>query len=162
MYFVLLIYFKVGWIMELLFRKIIYEDKEEIVDLFLETYRKEPWNENWNKEVVKKKINNLLKNNLSENFCVSNKDNKIIGVLLGYSNYFIDSKELYIDEFFIDYNHQRKGIGMKFMEYIENELKQREYSNVILLTKRSFPSEYFYTKNGFSISSNMVLMYKNI
>jgi N-acetylglutamate synthase-like GNAT family acetyltransferase len=148
--------------MELFYRRIISKDKEEIVNLFLENYKREPWNESWNKEFAQKKINNLLENNSSESFCVSNKDNKIIGVLLGYSNYFIDSKELYIDEFFIDYIYQRKGIGMKFMKYIENELKQKEYSNIILLTKRSFPSEYFYTKNGFSISSNMVLMYKNI
>jgi N-acetylglutamate synthase-like GNAT family acetyltransferase len=148
--------------MELFFRKIISEDKEEIVNLFLETYKKEPWNENWNNEIAQKRINNLLENNSSENYCVVNKDNKIIGVMPGYSNYFIDRKELYIDEFFIDYDYQRKGIGMQFMDYIENEIRQKEYSGIILLTKRSFQSEYFYTKNGFGISSDMVLMYKNI
>jgi hypothetical protein len=67
----------IGQVMELLFRKIIFEDKEEIVDLFLETYRKEPWNENWNKEAAQKRIINLLKNNSSENFCILNEDKKI-------------------------------------------------------------------------------------
>ena len=148
--------------MELIFRKIIMEDKEEIIDLFIDTYKKEPWNENWDKNIAKEKINDFLNNNLSENYCINNENKKIIGVLFGRRNYFIDRKELYIDEFFIDYNYQRKGIGKKFMEYIEKEIKQKGYTSIILLTKKSFPSEHFYTNSKFKISPNMVLMYKDI
>lgn len=148
--------------MELNFRKIVSEDKDEIINLFIETFKKEPWNEDWNYEVAQEKINWLMNNSLSENYCVTNEHKKIIGVLLGYGNYHINRKELYIEDFFIDYNCQKKGIGKKLMEYVETEMKQKNYSSIILLTKRTFPSEYFYTNLNFKILSNMILMHKDI
>jgi hypothetical protein len=48
------------------------------------------------------------------------------------------------------------------MEYIEKEIIVKNYSNMVLLTKKSFPSEYFYLNNDFRISPDMILMYKNI
>jgi N-acetylglutamate synthase-like GNAT family acetyltransferase len=151
-----------GKIMDLLFRELNIEDKEEIVDLFIETYKKEPWNENWDKEIACAKISNLLMNSSAINYCVTNNENKIIGVLLGYSNYFIDKKEYYVDEFFIDLNYHRKGIGKKFMDYVEENIKQNGHTCIVLLTKKSFPSEYFYKNIGFNTSPYMILMYKDI
>jgi membrane protease YdiL (CAAX protease family) len=57
--------------MELLFRKIIYEDKEEIVDLFLETYRKEPWYKNTTDKYTVSLEENMKKLKiLSLSFCL--------------------------------------------------------------------------------------------
>ena len=149
--------------MDLIFRSIVFEDKDEIVDLFIKIYKEEPWKENWIKEIVEEKINDLLNNNIALNYCVINKKtNKIIGAMFGRRNYFIDSKELYIDEYFIDYNFQRKGIGKYLLENIEKEIKTKEYSSIILLTKEKFPSETFYLKNNFRKNDDMRLFYKNI
>jgi ribosomal protein S18 acetylase RimI-like enzyme len=149
--------------MNLIFRSITCDDKDEIVALFMETYKKEPWKENWNKKILNKKINDLINNNISENYCAINKENnKIIGAMFGRRNYFIDKKELYIDEFFIDYNFQRKGIGKYLSENIENEIKNKNYSSIILLTKARFPSETFYLKNGFKKNNNIRLFCKII
>jgi len=129
--------------------------------LYVNTYKQEPWNENWEKEIAMKRINEAIENNNSENYCI-NKDNKIIGVMFGRRNYYIDKKELYIDEYFIEYNNQRKGIGKYFLEYIEKDLKHKNYSSMVLLTRKSFPSELFYRKNGFGTVPNMILMHKTI
>ena len=131
--------------MKIFFRKITLEDRDEIVDLFIEVYKNEPWNEIWDKKIARNKIEDFLNSNIAENYCVTDEDNKIIGVLLGRRQYYIDSKELYVDEYFIDTNYQNQGIGKKFMEYIEEEMKQNGYSCIILLTEKSFPSEYFYS-----------------
>ena len=137
------------------------DDIDEITELYMETYKKEPWKENWIKEIAKEKINDLIENNNAENYCIK-YGTKIIGVMFGQRNYYIDKKELYIDEFFIEYNNQRKGVGKYFLDYIENNIKQRNYLNIVLLTKKAFPSELFYIKNGFHTSPNMILMYKGI
>lgn len=94
--------------MVLQIRGITFDDIDEITELYIETYKKEPWKENWNKKITREKIKNAIGNNISENYCM-NKDNKIIGVMFAHRNYYIDRKELYIDEFFIEYNDQRKG-----------------------------------------------------
>ena len=55
-----------------------------------------------------------------------------------------------------------KGKGKYFLENIEKDIKGKNYSSIILITKRTFPSELFYIKNGFDVSPNMILMYKGI
>jgi GNAT superfamily N-acetyltransferase len=147
--------------MDFIIKEITNDDIDEITELYIETYRQEPWNETWKKDIAKERIRDAIECNNTENYSI-NKDNRIIGVMFGRRNYFIDRKELYIDEYFIEYNNQRKGIGKYFLEYIEKDLKQKNYSNMILLTKKAFPSELFYKKNGFWTSPNMILMYKGI
>jgi aminoglycoside 6'-N-acetyltransferase I len=147
--------------MDFIIRKIIIDDIDEITELYIETYKQEPWNKNWKNEIAREKIKDAIENNNAENYCI-NSDNRIIGAMLGRRNYFIDEKELYIDEYFIEYKNQRKGIGKYFLEYIEKEMKQKNYSSIILLTKKAFPSELFYKKNSFYTSPNMILMYKGI
>jgi len=147
--------------MDYIIRKPIIDDIDEITKLYIETYKQEPWNENWKKEIAREKIKDAIENNNAENYCI-NKDNRIIGVMFGRKNYFIDKKELYIDEYLIDYNNQRKGIGKYFLGNIETDLKQKNYSNIVLLTKKTFPSELFYKENGFRTSPNMILMCKGI
>ena len=148
--------------MELVFREVVFADKDEIISLFIDTYKREPWNENWESEIAHERIKGFMENNLSGNYCVTNKDNKIIGVLLGHTNFFVDKKEFFIEEFFIDHDHQGKGIAKKFMEYVENEIKQKGHASMVLLTKKSFPSEKFYTNIDFKTSQSVVLMFKEM
>jgi aminoglycoside 6'-N-acetyltransferase I len=148
--------------MELFFRQIVDKDIEEIVDLMVDTYSNEPWNEKWDRETAVNKIDSFIKNNSARNFCVTNEKDKIIGVLLGFTKYFIDSKEFYIDEYFIGNNYHRKGIGKIFMEYVENILEQKGYASIVLLTTKSFPSEHFYSNIGFKTSQDTIFMYKDI
>ena len=145
--------------MELLIRKITFDDMDEITELYAQTYQQEPWNENWDKEIVKEKIKDAIENNHAENYCIQ-KGNKIIGAMFARRGYYINRKELCIDEFFIECGAQRKGIGKYFLERIEKEMKQKNYSCLILLTKKAFPSELFYQKNGFKTSPDMIVMYK--
>jgi aminoglycoside 6'-N-acetyltransferase I len=147
--------------MDFIIRKPIIDNIDEITELYIETYKQEPWNENWKREIARERIKDAVENNNAENYCINN-DNRIIGVMFGRRNYYIDKKELYIDEYLIDYNNQRKGIGKYFLIKIETDLKQKNYSNIVLLTKKSFPSELFYKKNGFWTSPNMILMCKGI
>jgi N-acetylglutamate synthase-like GNAT family acetyltransferase len=122
--------------MDLIIGKISIEDIDEITKLYIETYKKEPWNENWKKEIANERIKDFIENNTAENYCINN-GNIIIGAMFVRRNYYKDRKELYIDEFFIEYGNQIKGIGKFFMEYIEKDIKQKNYSSMVLLTKKS-------------------------
>jgi len=147
--------------MSLIIKEITLDVIDEITDLYLETYKKEPWNENWKKETAIEKFKGFIEDSTTENYCIYD-NNRIIGAMLSRRQYFIDSKELYIDEFFIENNNQRKGIGKYFFEYIEKDIKKKNYSCMVLLTKRAFPGEFFYINNGFDISQDTIFMYKEI
>ena len=147
--------------MELTIRKIAIDDIDEITELFIDTYKRQPWNETWKREIAREKIKDAAESNIAENYCII-KESKIIGAMFAKRNYFTHGKELYIDEFFIENSNQRRGIGKYFLEYIEKDLKEKNYTAIILLTQKGLSSELFYAKNGFRTSPRMILMVKDI
>jgi len=74
-------------------RKPIIDNIDEIIELYIETYKQEPWNEKWKKEIAREKIKDAIENNNAENYFI-NKDNRIIGVMFGRRNYFIDKDDV--------------------------------------------------------------------
>jgi len=142
-------------------REISNKDIEKITQLYIDTYKEDPWNEKWEYYNAKNKINGFLTKEHGENYCILD-NNEIIGVMFGHGNFCQNFKELFIDEFFIKHSLQRKGIGNYFLEFIEKEFKQKGYASMALLTMRSYPSELFYSKNGFFTIPDMVLMVKDI
>ncbi|KAK8791837.1 hypothetical protein WA158_005214 [Blastocystis sp. Blastoise] len=58
--------------------------------------------------------------------------------------------ECIIQELFVDPSFHSQGFGSKFITYIKEEVKKTGINCINLLTKRGFPAEFFYQKNGFS------------
>ncbi len=148
--------------MNLKIRKVAYSDLEEIIEIFKRTYSKEPWNEDWDYSTLKERISDFILNNFGINFCVNDFNDSIVGVMFGRRNYCIKSKEYFIDEFFIDYPVQNKGIGHFMMDEVSRIIKADGYSCIILNTEKGFPCEKFYLRNGFHQKESNIFMYKEI
>jgi hypothetical protein len=56
--------------MELKIRKPAIDDIDEIIELYIDTYKREPWNENWKKETAREKIKDAIESNLAEKSCI--------------------------------------------------------------------------------------------
>jgi GNAT superfamily N-acetyltransferase len=143
-------------------RKFKKEDTEELIDLFIETYAQEPWNEVWKTESVRQRISDLTISPISISYLACDENGFIVGGLFGRRNIFLEATELFIDEFFISSKHQRKGHGSKLMNFVGDELKKEGYSCLVLNTERGFPSETFYKNNGYNQKESIILMYKHI
>lgn len=57
--------------------------------------------------------------------------------------------EYFIDQFCINKKFQGQGVGSKFIQLIESDIKKHGINTIILTTAKGFPSEKFYIKNGF-------------
>jgi len=100
---------------EVIIQRFCIERLEECVDLYMKTYSREPWNEIWkSKDVVSNFMQNHYKNNYFIGF-MALKSNKVVGVSLGFEKSWIKGMEYYIDEFFVDVDLHRQGIGTTFM-----------------------------------------------
>ncbi len=148
--------------MSLIVRKIIYQDLEEIFEVFSRTYSKEPWNEVWDASTLRERISDFILCNTGISFCAIDTNGNIVGVMFGRRNYWINSKEYFIDEFFVDYQKQNKGIGHFMINEVSNMIKAEGYSCIILNTEKGFPCEKFYLKNGFHQKESNIFMYKEI
>lgn len=140
--------------------KLTSEYLDECVDLFIDTFSREPWNDKYDStQQVKDYFINYMKNNYFIGY-VGLVDKKVIALSVGMKKPWISGIEYYIDEFCIGYNFQRKGIGSTFIKEIEDLLKNEEVHGMILNTERSYPSFEFYVNTGFKVVGDLVVLAK--
>ena len=90
------------------------------------------------------------KNNVKCNYkpftFIAKEDNKIIGIITGYSYY----KEVHIADLIVLEEYRGKKIGSQLVKVVEEYYKGKEYNN-INLTTYEFQAPKFYEKCGFEI-----------
>ena len=140
-----------------------YHDKyiEQVVDLFIDVFSKEPWNDSWKSNKNAEEFLQDIVDTPGFKSLLYIKDDKVIGVLFGHTIKWCEGDEFYIREFFVDSNFQGKGIGTKLMEELERKLKKEDIHTVVLLTERNTEARKFYENKGYKINDDIVFMYKN-
>ena len=136
------------------------EDISVCAKIYQNSYKKEPWNEEYEISEIEKYISSYLDSDTKVCFALVDGD-EIKGVALGLIVPSISAQYLRLEDICIDFTEQRKGYGSIFMELISNEVAKLGCDSVILGTQRDFPSHQFYLKNGFR-KVESVLMYKDI
>ena len=140
-------------------RKIEKEDYNEICKLLIRAFKKPPWNETWDYNRAYQRVEQLDDGNYTRCYAYL-LDNQIVGVICGKIVTYVNDVDFMIEDFYIDPDYQRMGIGQKMMELAEKELS--EIDNFTLLTGRDFCSVDFYKKSGFVIKNEIVFMYKKL
>lgn len=146
--------------MELKVIKLSEEYVEECIDLFIDTFSREPWNDEYNS---RQHVNDFFRNHMKNNYFlgfigVINK--RVVALSIGMKKPWISGMEYYIDEFCIGYDFQGKGIGSSFLKEIEKLLISEEVEGMILNTERDYPSCKFYKRNGFKALGNLIVLGK--
>ncbi|WP_294352695.1 GNAT family N-acetyltransferase [uncultured Clostridium sp.] len=101
------------------------ENIEECVNIFINTFTKEPWFDIYDsREKVINFFNNYFKNNYFLGY-VGSVEGKIVALSLGMKKPWIEGIEYYVDEFCVNYEDQGKGIGSEFLKEIEKDIKEK-------------------------------------
>lgn len=122
---------------------------QECIDLYQDVFSKEPWYENSDRKDIERLFLNFMDNNKFIGY-VGKSNNKIVAVTIGFLKPWIQGEEYYIDQFYVDYSSQGKGIGTCFLNKIKEHLIGIDIHAIILSTEKGYPSYGFYKKNGFS------------
>ncbi|KAJ50225.1 GNAT superfamily N-acetyltransferase [Clostridium tetanomorphum] len=146
--------------MELKVIKLSEEYLEECVDLFIDTFSRAPWNDEYDsRQQVKNFFINHMKNNYFLGY-IGLIDKEVVALSVGMKKPWICGMEYYIDEFCIGDGFQGKGIGSLFLKDIEKLLYDEKVEGMILNTERDYPSCKFYEKNGFQVLGNLIVLGK--
>jgi predicted acetyltransferase len=140
------------------FKKFEISFLDECTNLFLKVYSAESWNDKW--ESFEQARDYLLEfiNNPVFNGYIVRKDSKIIGVCLVHKRSWWSGNSYYMNEFFIDSDLQRQGIGTQFMNFIKRSLVEQGIKGIVLITEKGIPAEIFYKKNNFHESQSNIFM----
>ena len=146
---------------DLVIRKVKYEDIEQIVDININDWKK----------VYKGIIDDAILDNLNRNEKIEkwkqhyNLGNVIVaeenGKILGYCRY--DDNAVYensdidseIIAIYVDYDNLGKGIGRKLVEYVMNDLKNKNKTKMVIwCLEKNMNGRKFYEKMGGKLIDN--------
>ena len=131
-------------------RRIGLPEKEEIKDLFVCVFTKDPWNDDWSdEEQLDLYINDLI----GQPYCLTYglyEGEELIGLSMGFIKHWYSGTEYYIDELCIRTDKQGSGAGTFFMRQIEKAIKEIGLTQIFLQTDAKAPAYRFYKNMGFT------------
>lgn len=133
---------------------------EEMAELFIDVFNREPWNDKWDKRTAEKRLLDFMH---TPGFygLACYEEEKMIGLILGCSEQYYDGVSFQIIEFCIAHTKQRQGNGKMLLNQLLLDLKEKGIENICLFTLHDPSTEGFYEKNGFKVNKHMIMMNKN-
>ena len=132
----------------------------EAVKLYKSAFYGEPWNDDWSDEG---QLTEYIKEK-SGGFHAVNYglliDGRLVAISLGQITHWWEGTNYVLDELCVSPDCQGTGIGTRFMELIEEDLKTRDIKGIFLQTDLDKPAYKFYQKNGFKDLSQHVSLFK--
>lgn len=143
-------------------KELTIADIESIKTVILETFSKEPWNDDWSdKEQFHSYIMDLIGNPNSLSLGLY-ENGELIGVSLGRIKHWYTGNEYWIDDLAILPQAQGRGYGSEFIDLIEDHIKSKDFDGIVLFTEREIPAYHFYVKKGFEEKRERVFFEKKI
>ena len=144
-------------------RRLSPADKDIITELFLSVFTEEPWNDDWSDAAqLSAYIDDLTGNRNSLTFGYFDDGGKLAALSMGSTRHWYKGTEYYIDEFCVDRELQRKGIGSAFLREIEAYLAENGMGHIFLQTDRTVPAYLFYRSCGFDELSDHVSLARTV
>jgi aminoglycoside 6'-N-acetyltransferase I len=135
---------------------------DAVAELFAGAFKGEPWNDDWSDTVqLKAYINDVSGDFKGLNYGLK-IDGKLAAISLGTIRNWWEGTNYNIEEFCVDPELQGQGIGSRFMELIEDDIRAKGLSGIFLQTDSDKPSYRFYLKNGYKELGRHVSFYKSV
>jgi len=137
-------------------RKAKKTDLKKVVELFLEESSKKPYSQKYSFKSAKKRVEDMF--NFGSIYLVL-IDAKIVGFISIAGE---EKGEIYIDEFWLRAEYQRKGIGSKLLVFIQKEYKKAGAKTISVMTSKKAGAFKFYKKFKFKEDKSEVILKKRL
>jgi len=134
---------------------------EQCIELYINVFNSEPWNETWTYQAAKELLADLIQTPKFLGFLLYD-DGELVGLIAGNSKKTYTESTFYLAELCINNRMQGKGYGSKLLLSLEEELKERGIQSLYFLTAKNGPAEAFYIKNEYVINENRIVMKKSL
>lgn len=134
----------------------------QMAELYKEAFSGEPWNDDWsNAEQLSEYMKDICLGYNALNYGLL-IDGKLVGISAGRISHWWEGTNYNIAELCISPAYHRQGIGSKFLELIEQSVREKGIAGIFLQTDNDKPSYHFYIKNGFEDLDKHVSLYKSV
>lgn len=139
------------------------EDKniKACTKIYIETYAKDPWNEQYDFDIVHNHIKKFISKDSNHGWVLYQEENAI-GIILGIIIPALGGDYFRIEDLCISPSSQGLGYGSEFIKMISNELRSYKVDSIILNTVKEFPAYKFYLKNKFTEINSSTALYLDL
>ena len=137
------------------------KDTDTCTELYLKAFASDPWYEDNDLYEVQDYVKAFMSKNDRTLYALS-LDGRIIALAFTNTVPCPGHPFLRIEDFCIDPDYIRLGLGSQFLALIEQEAKKNNCSCILLATVENSPSQSFYSRNGFAKLENSIYLYKEI
>lgn len=137
------------------------ENLEPCIELYMNVFNSEPWNESWTYETAKERLTDLLNTPKFLGF-LFHVDHNPVGFIAGNSKVSYQGLTFYLAELCVNNQLQGKGYGSKMLHSLEDELQKRGIKSLYLLTANDGLAEAFYRKNDYVVNEHRIVMKKSL
>lgn len=143
----------------MIIRRFQDNDLPQCIDIFVNSFRQDPWNEMWAYQTAQ---NYLVNSVASPGFVgiVACDNDRITGMLFGRKRQWWDGYEFHIEEMCVNPDVQGLGIGTKLLNYVMKNVVDTSTKRIKLWTHSSSLAYKFYENRGFMVVSSIVFMKK--
>lgn len=145
----------------MIFKEIDISFLNDLVEVFIEAFNSEPWNDEWTIDSASKRLQQMIRCDGFYGLAAYSED-KLVGLILGNCEYYYGGIDFVVKEFCVDKNIKGKGIGSILLDEFTSRLKDKEIRRIILNTCRGEATEGFYIRKGFNTIEDMICMSKEI
>lgn len=135
-----------------------HKDLIYIAQLYIDTYSREPWEDQLDLEGVIDYFTRSILNKAS--FYVGYLGTKPVAMAIVLDVVSYKTNYSRIEDICVDWNLQERGLGSEFLKLLEDSHINENIDVMILNTIRRFPARKFYEKNGYTIIEDSVTMFK--
>ena len=144
----------------MILREFELEMLDECVDLSIRAYSGEPWNQvddEHTRYASGVYLQNFYANSHFRGF-VAYLDGRIVGLSVGFLKPYGADMNYFVDNFVICPDHQRQGVGSRFVALMKDELSKIGVTAMVLGTQRGYPAHRFYESLGFKIFGDPITL----
>lgn len=142
-------------------RKMTNSDIRACAEILCAVYNNDMWQCNWTMETGTAYLEDYFNADKFVGF-VLEEDDRIIGAMFSHEKIWWNNSELYVDEMFIQPEHQRKGCGSMLIKAAEEYVSDKKLAGLTLCTNKYAPAPEFYRRNGFKDNEYILFMFKEI
>lgn len=137
------------------------EHLETCSAIYIDTFNREPWNDNWTKDTSYKRLKDIYDTPGFFGLVVFDNE-ELIAAVLGNLEQWFEGYMYNLKEMFVKYDKKGEGVGSVLMTELEKYLLQMGTTSINLFTSKGDLTEKFYLKNGYSSEDDMIMMSKSI
>ena len=134
------------------------EHLDECASLLVATFNAEPWNDNWTLDTAKKEITWTMGVPGFVGLVALNEG--VVAFATGYREPDDRRDVYYLKTFCVRPDAQGTGVGSRLIGHLKERLGEDGVTLIYLITHKGTPAEAFYRKNGYSVTSEDIVMFQ--